>query len=943
MTKRAFGTPDPLQDARRVRTAQMLGETAQNTSGPIAGPGITVDGDLVGISGNVILLYDSSGAVLSEYPATQAGLVASFAAATSGDTVLCPKQIPIACTSGITLPAGVTLRDPNLSFSGFSGTGVTMSAGSSIFNFSIVFDGSGAVALGVLASGLSCSLIQGDVFVGGATANTGYELSGLNQTNQVNTTNIYANVHNGTTAIGIRLGDNTICKTAYATAHDATNNIGVSFFSTTAAVETCAIFLDGWGFSPTAGSYGMQIEAGKYGRIVGGFAVGVAAGLLIGAGATALVYGLQWSALTNNGTITYLPGDRGTASANGLDWFNVEDYGAVHDGGTDDTTAIQDAIDAAAAAGGGVVYFPKGVYLVGGALQDGARGNAQLLLPSVNTSGEQLSITLLGETLPGRVPSLGTGLTVPHATTIKSTLNSGAGGALLGGWGPGGSYQDFTLINLRIENLAFQMHANPVLSALNLSHVESIDLVNVVAHTGEYQVTALAQPTTATSFGVVMPNRDNGAWSNIDGLLVLGFYNGIQIGEHARIVSMSAFACYIAAVLPQEYHATWIGRLLIAWSTYGLKFTGAQHILIDELNIEHHAVSGAWYDTTYDIDDGSNNGIGRITYHVVVSGTGADDALLVNGGSGLHLASIHDSMVSSITAGTGLTATPNPIISSGTIALNAALNDLTDVDTSGEGTGDIIYDNAGTWLPYPLGIGTKITAAGSKIRFGNVGGSNYLEIDTSTGNLRLVGNATAWDDFRIEASIVKPGATAPNWKAFGPSGNIQALMFEASHHDEAQFELQMPHDWLLGSKIYPHVHWTPVNTTAGNVVWELEYIWANIGDAFGAPSNLASDATAAGGVAWAHKLTYLKDGSGNNYIDGAGKTLSSMLLCRLHRNSNSGSDTLNQDVAFLEVDFHYQIDGFGSDEELVKDTSASLLLESGDILLLESGDRLLLE
>lgn len=276
------------------------------------------------------------------------------------------------------------------------------------------------------------------------------------------------------------------------------------------------------------------------------------------------------------------------------------------------------------------------------------------------------------------------------------------------------------------------------------------------------------------------------------------------------------------------------------------------------------------------------------------------------------------------------------------ITPHPALNDLSDVDTTGTGTGDVIYNNAGTWEDYPLGIGSRITASGTKIRFGNVAGGNYLEIDSVTGTLRLVGDATTWDDFRVEASIVKPGATAPSYKAFGPSGNLQALMFEAGHHDEAMFEMQMPHNWKLGTNIYPHVHWTPTTADAGNVVWELEYAWCNIGDAFGAPSNMASDATAAGGIAWMHKLTYLKSG-GNNYIDGTGKTLSSMLVCRIHRNSNSGSDTLNKDVALLEVDFHYQIDSLGSDEELVKDASASLLLESGDILLLESGDRLLLE
>ena len=44
--------------------------------------------------------------------------------------------------------------------------------------------------------------------------------------------------------------------------------------------------------------------------------------------------------------------------------INVRDYGATGDGVTDDAPAIQNAIDAAGAAGGGIVYFPPGTYRV---------------------------------------------------------------------------------------------------------------------------------------------------------------------------------------------------------------------------------------------------------------------------------------------------------------------------------------------------------------------------------------------------------------------------------------------------------------------------------------------------------------------------------------------------------------------------------------------------
>ena len=56
--------------------------------------------------------------------------------------------------------------------------------------------------------------------------------------------------------------------------------------------------------------------------------------------------------------------DTSSASApgNGV-FFNVRAYGAIGDGKTVDSPAINRAIDAAASAGGGMVLFPAGIYL----------------------------------------------------------------------------------------------------------------------------------------------------------------------------------------------------------------------------------------------------------------------------------------------------------------------------------------------------------------------------------------------------------------------------------------------------------------------------------------------------------------------------------------------------------------------------------------------------
>lgn len=55
-----------------------------------------------------------------------------------------------------------------------------------------------------------------------------------------------------------------------------------------------------------------------------------------------------------------------------LGTYNVVDYGATGDGVTDDTDAINDAIIAANAAGGGTVWFPEGVYMIDADYNGGA-------------------------------------------------------------------------------------------------------------------------------------------------------------------------------------------------------------------------------------------------------------------------------------------------------------------------------------------------------------------------------------------------------------------------------------------------------------------------------------------------------------------------------------------------------------------------------------------
>jgi hypothetical protein len=63
-------------------------------------------------------------------------------------------------------------------------------------------------------------------------------------------------------------------------------------------------------------------------------------------------------------SIRTIIGTPSTAGTPGTNVFNIKTYGALGDGINNDTTAVQAAVNAAIAAGGGVVYAPKGTYLI---------------------------------------------------------------------------------------------------------------------------------------------------------------------------------------------------------------------------------------------------------------------------------------------------------------------------------------------------------------------------------------------------------------------------------------------------------------------------------------------------------------------------------------------------------------------------------------------------
>ncbi len=196
----------------------------------------------------------------------------------------------------------------------------------------------------------------------------------------------------------------------------------------------------------------------------------------------------------------------------------------------------------------------------------------------------------------------------------------------------------------------------------------------------------------------------------------------------------------------------------------------------------------------------------------------------------------------------------------------------------------------------------------SDVEVGN--DASYVKLDKTYG-VKLTG-IDQWDDMRFPVSAVKINPVTDKPDSVTIIGQTRGLGFDATASEWVTFNAQMSHAYREGTDIECHAHWMPSNTNTGTVVWQLEYVWANMNATY--PSSVA---TAVGiayldGTARKHVYTDVAE------ISGTGKEISSMLLCRFGRNTDRSEDTYGADAVLIEVDFHYKKNTMGSKQENIK-------------------------
>lgn len=216
-------------------------------------------------------------------------------------------------------------------------------------------------------------------------------------------------------------------------------------------------------------------------------------------------------------------------------------------------------------------------------------------------------------------------------------------------------------------------------------------------------------------------------------------------------------------------------------------------------------------------------------------------------------------------------------------------------------------------------------------------GTASLQMQAATGGSvvlsRLCGGRIMWDGTDMQevaagryrwtdcglplVSCKLAGTADPGFDLY--LGSVRAYAFDPGTAEQVLLHIQAPHDYVEGTDLLPHVHWTPKTTGTGVVGWGFEYTYASRGSSFPAVGTIYTNTpspAAVGGTITAAKHYISSFAS----LPGSALTVSWMLLGRLFRDApgTGTADTYTADAYGLAFDIHYLSDGRGSRTETTK-------------------------
>lgn len=299
--------------------------------------------------------------------------------------------------------------------------------------------------------------------------------------------------------------------------------------------------------------------------------------------------------------------------------------------GTDDTTAIRNAVAAVYDGGNGphsgIIYFPDGIYIVNGAFDQ--TNNSQIAVPTVDLDERPVSIVFRGAVKPHLNSRHMTGSTI-----FGSRYGTNGSYSIISGKNAGQS-GDMTLVRIHFQDINIKTVQNPTHSALNLIdlNMASGDNVQIMANIAPGATVPIQ--THNDSFGLIMPGTLNGNVSaRWTALKVVRFYNGIQFGEHGQADDVMVAYGVNGLLFKDCRYTAKVGYSSVEIVVNAVVMQGlvTNYFQIDVLDLEH--ASGT-FAPIYDLVDSTEIGQGNINYTIFDNGGG--NIFARNGGKNVSL------------------------------------------------------------------------------------------------------------------------------------------------------------------------------------------------------------------------------------------------------------------------------------------------------------------
>ena len=189
--------------------------------------------------------------------------------------------------------------------------------------------------------------------------------------------------------------------------------------------------------------------------------------------------------------------------------------------------------------------------------------------------------------------------------------------SFIGGMGPVGGIFDLSFITVRFENMIFQTVQNPQISCLNLENVSQIELHDTIIMAGTaIGETDMVQPTTTTSYGMIMPPYNQSMGHQVENVSVSNFYTGVLVGELSHISNINCAVCVYALEFGFSYHVSVIERIVDWHCKNGIKMSDTHPFQVLQYDVER-APDSRWYTRVYDVDDPTNLATADIAWWTV--------------------------------------------------------------------------------------------------------------------------------------------------------------------------------------------------------------------------------------------------------------------------------------------------------------------------------------